>query len=311
MKKIMFLCLIIVLSLFLSGCMEQQTNEGLTIVTTIYPLSEFAKEVGGDKVKVSMLLPPGAEAHTYEPKPSDIVKINNADVFIYIGEEMEPWAEKILKSAKENLVVIEAVDFVRTIIDDEHEEENVNEDEDDEKVEDHEYDPHVWLDFHNNIDIVNAIALKLSELDEENEAYYKNNAQIYIKKLEILHILYESNLQNCDNRLIISAGHNIYGYLEERYDFESVTAYGLSPDSEPTPQDIKNIVDLLEEKNLKHVLFEEMVNPKLAQTMSKDVNAEILVFNPAANIGKDNERKTFIDIMQSNLEALKIAMNCN
>jgi zinc transport system substrate-binding protein len=397
MKKIFFLMIITILSLSLTGCVSNENQENINVVTTIYPLSEFAKEIGQDKVKVTMLLPPGAEAHTYDPRPSDIIKVNNADLFIYIGEEMESWSKKILKSAKDDLNAIEAVEFVKNVIEDEHHDEELikeidhiiheweendissdeamheieelvhkflkhepNEEHEDEhhdeelikeidhiiheweendissdeamhEIEElvhkflkhepneeheedhheHEYDPHIWLDFNNNIDIVNEITNRLSEIDNENADFYKNNAQTYILKLENLHNLYETTLQNCDNRIILSAGHNIYAYLENKYNFESVTAHGLSPDSEPTPLRIKEIIDLSKEHNLNYIFFEELVNPRLAESIANDASLETLVFNPAANIAKNQEGKTFIDIMQSNLDNLKKAMDCN
>lgn len=409
MKKIFFLMIITILSLSLAGCINNEGDQGINIVTTIYPLTEFSKQVGGDKIKVTMLLPPGAEAHTYDPRPSDIVKVNNADIFIYIGEEMEPWAEKILKSLNKDLIIIEAVEVVRTILEDEghhehhHEHEieeiikkidhiihewednditsdeamheieeliheflehehndnneekhDLNHEHEDEHHEeeliksldyiihewedndifsdeamheieelvhnllkhenghhDHEYDPHIWFDFNNNIDIVNEILSQLIAIDNENEEYYRNNAQNYILRLENLHKSYETRLQNCDNRIILSAGHNIFAYLENNYNFKAITAHGLSPDSEPTPLRIKEIIDLSREYNLKYIFFEELVNPRLAESIANDANLETLVFNPAENLVKDQEGKTFIGIMESNLNNLKLAMSCN
>ena len=359
MKKILF---IIILSVFIiSACQTNIEKENIEIVTTIFPLSEFAKEVGGDKVKVTMLLPPGAEAHTYDPTPNDIIRVNRADMFIYIGEEMEPWAKRIINSLNNDIKIIEAIRYVNKIIEDEHHHHDdhnhghdhshenkliekidhiIHEWEDneitaeeamheiDELIHDylkhenhddhnhghdhsHEYDPHIWLNFQNNIDIVNAIANYLSILDPENEDYFRNNANAYNNKLRALDQLYQDSLANCNNRLIISAGHNIFGYLEEKYNFESITVYGLSPDSEPTTATIRDIINLLEQNNINYIIFEEMINPRLAETIAKDTNAETLIFNPAENIPRSDEGKTFIAIMQSNLETLTRAMDCS
>ncbi|MFT4304778.1 MAG: metal ABC transporter substrate-binding protein, partial [Candidatus Woesearchaeota archaeon] len=301
MKKIF---LLILLSIFvLSGCQQNIHDDKIEIVTTIYPLAEFAKSVGSDKVKVSMLLPPGADAHNYDPKPSDIIKVNNADFFIYIGKEMEPWANQILNSV-DDVIIIETINYVYNIIEDDHYHEHghshehhghdehtdkhhehdehtdkhhehdehshehkediihkidhiIHEWEDNEISADkamheiehlihdylkhdhkeheheheehthnhnghshdhhdhghdshsqdhhehsHEYDPHIWLDFDNNIEIVNAIANYISDLDKENEEFYKNNALIYNNRLNNLHNEFKDSLENCNKRKI-------------------------------------------------------------------------------------------------------------
>ncbi len=347
---LIFIAVLVLGSLFFSGCTTPQKNEEgkLMVVTTLFPLYEFAKEVGGEKVEVILLLPPGAEAHTFEPKPSDIIKINQADLFIFIGEEMEPWAHNILKGTNnDKLVVLNASSKV-TLIKSEnqsHQEEHKHEDEEththqethedeyahEEKYthedththdeehaheEDHhhgEYDPHIWLDFSNDEKIVTAIAQELSLIDSNNSSFYKTNAENYNIKLRKLDSDYSTKLKNCEHKEFITAGHAAFAYLANNYNLETLSVYGISPDSEPTPQRIKNIIDLTREHNIEYIFFERLVNPKMAQTIANEANAKILVLNPAHNLLKEqfDSNVSFIDLMNENLNNLKIGLNCS
>lgn len=153
----------------------------------------------------------------------------------------------------------------------------------------------------------------LSNKDPENKEYYLLNAKEYNAKLSKLHLDYTSSLSNCKQKEFISGGHNAFSYLANKYDLETISAFGISPDSEPTPQKIKEIVDLTKEHGIKYIYFEKLVNPKMAETIAKEAGAKTLILNPAHNLLKEQfeEGVTFVSLMEENLANLKIGLECS
>jgi ABC-type Zn uptake system ZnuABC Zn-binding protein ZnuA len=441
--------ILVILSLLLIvNPVKKNTSDKISVVTTLYPLYEFSKEVGGDKAEVSLLLPPGTEAHTFEPRPSDITKISSADMFVYIGSGMEPWAQDILDGAKNpkriDLDTSKSVTLLKTAEEgghaheaegafewagvfelekgvytwsfskvdgayadpaihmvllkttssdsegielqeelaitlfsknaikknngetlnvgefnyeltfddtkdvstfkieitekgqyviytehmptefesDEHFFKDVNRNDVEalaqEPATGHahshgEYDPHFWLDFSQDIKAVDAIAQAYIQKDLTNKEYYLANAEKYKQKLVALDASYKTGLASCKQKEFITGGHNAYTYLGSRYEIGFVAAYGVSPDSEPTPKAIKEISDLAAEHKIKYVLVEELVSPRMAEAIANDAGAEILVFNPGHNLLKKefDEGVTFISLMEANLVNLEKALECN
>lgn len=300
---------------------QELSSQKILIVTTLFPLYEFSKSVGGENVEVVLILPPGTEPHTFEPKPSDITLINNADIFIYSGSVMEPWAHDIIEGIKNNkTIIIDASSKVDLLThteeehDEDHKEEtNINKDSTTEELYNHgDYDPHYWLNFDNNIKIVDSITEELSIKNPENKDYYYRNAQEYKEKLKKLDFEYTKNLEFCRQKEFITGGHNAYAYLANKYNITYVSAYGLSPNSEPTPKTIKEISDIAKEHNIKYILIEELLSPRMAEAIAEQTNLDILTLNPGHNILPEEFRQnvTFISLMENNLHTLKIALDC-
>ncbi len=332
MKKII-LSLLLLSILILSACTNSTTvdDSKLNVVTTSYPIYFFANEIAGDVGNVELLLPYGTDPHSFDPSPKDMIKIINSDAFIFTSEYLEMWVHDIEESLEsENVNIYDAGSVVEYIDGNHDDHDHIGEhDEDEEHVEDEdhadtengtseeheehgEFDPHYWLSLENNLKVIDYILTLYVQLDPENEIVYIENAQSLKSDIELLKTKYETTLSNCENNFVISGGHNIYGYLEHEYHFEVETAAGLSPDSEPTPEKIKKLNDLAIEHNTKYVLFEELVNPNLAKSISNDVGAEVLSFNPGATILKDDfdAGMNFISIMEENLNTLSSALNC-
>jgi zinc transport system substrate-binding protein len=310
MKKIIFVAgilLIVAGALYLatsSKTASQVSSEKLTVVTTIFPLYDFAKAIGGERAEVSLLLPPGVEAHSFDPKPSDIAKINNASIFVYTGSFMEPWAEDIIRGANnKNLKVVDAstgITLIPGIFHDEYEPAGAN-------------DPHIWLDMANDQRIVQTIAAAFSAQDPENIAYYETRAAAYQEFLKALDLQYQTTLANCVSREIVYGGHYAFGYLARRYNLEYLAAQGVSPDAEPTAQDLVNLVDQIKDNNIKYVFYEELSSPKIAETIAQETGAKMLLLNAAHNLSREDlaANKTFLQIMEENLNNLKTGLQCN
>lgn len=284
---------------------DLKSSRKIKIITSVFPLMEFAQAVCGERGEASLLLPPGAEIHTWRPRPRDIIKLSSADLFIYIGSDLEPWLHDILKSVKEsNLRVLEASHGLSLI-----EEESLD------HVHEHEHgllDPHIWLDFEIDQVIIDKIETILSEMDPEGSLIFKRNASKYKEKLQRLDQKFKDGLKNCLHRTFILGGHAAFGYLGRRYNLHQISLYGLSPDSKPTPKQLVEVVELARKHKIKIIFFEIYVSNELAEVIAREVGARTMVLNPGANLteGQLKSGITFFDIMELNLENLRNGLVC-
>lgn len=313
--------------MFPPACLARQK---IQVVTSLFPLQEMARAVGGDRVSVDLLLPPGAEPHSWEPKPSDIVTMMKADIFIYLGSGMEPWVQSILQGInRPSLKVIEASQGLPAIDDNsaktgENEQGHGHspdlhahdEDHDDHDLHhDHHHgpmDPHFWLDFSYDQIIVSQIANAFSELDPAGAGFFTQNASQYQKKLAQLDRKYQEGLKGCQNRKIFLGGHSAFAYLAKRYHLEQVTLYGISPDAEPSPKRLTEITDLAKKLRIKTIFFEELVSNRMARVLAEEIGAGTLTLNPGANRTKEQVKSgvTFLSLMEKNLENLRKGLAC-
>ncbi len=281
-------------------------SDKVVIITTVFPLKEFAEGVCGKRAEVQLLISPGVEVHTWKPKPSDIVRLSSCDLIIYIGANLEPWIYDILHSIKNpNLKVIEASHGL-SLLKEEGEESTHS------HKKNRNIDPHIWLDFVYDQIIVDKIATVLAEIDPQGASFYAKNAISYNKKLQRLDNLYREKLKDCIHRTFILGGHSAFGYLAKRYGLKQVSLYGLNPDAKPTPKQLIKVVELAKKHEINVIYFEEYVSDNFAQIISKEINARTLVLNPGANLKQREIDKgiSFFDIMEKNLENLRIGLIC-
>lgn len=290
-----------------------QSQKKLKVVATLFPLYDFARQVGGDNVDVSLLLPPGVEAHSFEPRPSDIVKINESGFFVYTGKFMEPWAADLASSLPSGVAVVDA--SMGIVLQEEaahhHHDEEGAYDEDHEN-EETVVDPHIWLDFDNSKAIVLHLAAAMSEKDPDNAASYRANAGAYADKLDALDAKYRSALANCASREFVYGGHYAFGYMARRYGLSYLAAQGVSPDSEPTIQDLSVLVEQIRKEKIAYIFYEAFSSSKIAQTIAGETGAKILLLNAAHNVSRDDIERgsSFIDIMEFDLNNLKVGLEC-
>ena len=318
LKKITGGLLILLLGCF--SAFAQESKGKLEIVTTLFPTYDFAKQIGKDKINVSLLLPPGVESHTFEPKPQDVVRINKADVFIYTGKYMEPWAEDLLKGvSNKDLAVVDSSLGIELMVEDDHEEEEDDYEKD--HPQDHEHghhhhggkDPHIWVHLANDQIMVDAIAKALAKKDPANGVFYLNNAKEYNVKLADLDKRFKETLSTAKHKTIIYAGHFAFGYFAKRYGLGHVSPYdGFSPNAEPSPKAIAELINKIKGSGIKYIYYEELLDPKVARTISQETGAKLELLHGAHNVSKDELSRgvTFLDIMEDNLKKLKIGLEC-
>jgi zinc transport system substrate-binding protein len=280
--------------------------ERIRIVTTLFPLMEFAAAVGGDEAEVTLLLPPGAEIHAWRPRPSDIIRVAEADVFIYIGPALEPWVADLLRSIHNpDLAVI-----------------NASQGREREEAGDHRHhegeeihggmDPHIWLDLSFDGDLVRRIAARLSALRPQRSGYFEDNAESYCGKLAALDRRYEEGLADCRQRVFVLGGHAAFGHLARRYRLEQIALYGLSPDAEPTPRQMIEVIKIARDKGIRVIFFEVNVSSRMARVLADEIGAETRVLDPGASPSREDMAAGigFLDIMEKNLENLRYGLLC-
>lgn len=286
---------------------QDVNDKKIKVVATLFPLYDIAKNIGGDDVSVSLLLDPGIEAHSFEPTPSDMMEISQADIFIYTGSFMEIWAEDILKSINNpDLLIIDASQSINLIENnDNHEEEGVE----------HEHegiDPHIWLDFNNLKTMVNTINDGLKTKAIDNQEDFELRAANYIDGISLLDKKYREELNNCQQKSIIYSGHYAFAYLAKRYNLGYSSAYGLSPNSEPNASTLVSLAEQLKKTNAKYVFQEELISPRVAEVLEKETGAQILTLSAAHNLSRQDldAGKTLFSVFEDNLKNLKLGLNC-
>ena len=308
---------------------KNTSNHGkIEVVATLFPQYDFVKQIGGDKVNVTLLLPPGSESHTYEPTPQDMVMVNECNLFIFTGEEMEPWANNLISGMKNEINVLDLSKTVDLINVEEFEEEHSEEHEEHEEFEEHKeheehthnhtedehnhtYDPHIWLNPQYAIKMVKSIEQELCRIDYENAEYYKTNAQNYINQIKELDNEFEETVQNVSNPKIAFGGAFAYAYFVERYDLDFISAYETCGESaEPSTAQVKEVIDYINKNKIPVIFYKEYTTGNIAKTISEATGAKMLVFNTVHNVSKDELKNgaTYISIMRENLNNFRQAL---
>lgn len=292
----------------LSGCGESQGISGgdgsqkkLTIVASLFPQFDFARQIVGDKATVTLLLPPGTESHTYDPTPLDITNIHDSDIFIYTGKNMEPWADRIISGINDQNITILDVTGNINLVKDDHDSEA-------EEDHDHEYDPHVWLDPTLSMKMVDNILKTLCEKDPVNADFYRTNAENYKQQLQKLDDDIFEVVENAKKDTIVFGGRFAYIYFINHFGLKYVSAYdNCSAETEPSMKRIGEIIEFIKTNQISCIFYEELADPKMARTIAEEAGIEMALFSTAHNITRDEKDAgiTYIDIMRNNLESLK------
>jgi zinc transport system substrate-binding protein len=269
----------------LAGCGGDSSSSGDTVVAAFYPLAFAAEQIGGDEVTVKNLTPPGVEPHDLELSAGDIRTIGSAEVVLYLGSEFQPTLEKAIDSTSAHGV--DLLDAVET-----HEG----------GEEEHGVDPHVWLDPIRYAAIAERIG---KELDRETEAAE------FADRLKALDMEFRSGLSDCEHDEIVTS-HAAFGYLAERFGLKQVAITGLSPEVEPTPRDLEQVVDEVRAVGATTVFFETLISPRLAQTVAREVGAQTAVLDPIEGLTEKESAagEDYFSVMRENLAALRKALAC-
>ena len=300
-----YISVLMVLSLLLLGCSATSGTEKRTsVVTTIFPLYDFTREVVGDDgdIELTCLIDNRVDMHSYSPSSQDILAIAECDVFIYVGGESDEWVADVLaQHPNERRVVINCFDVLQGSL--------IAEDDPDED----EYDEHVWLSLGNAVQMVEAIADAVQTIDPANASAYRSNADAYVAQLEALDARYEQELAGTSRTLLI-ADRFPFAYLAHDYSLECYAAFsGCSAESEVSFQTIAELADVLVEHGLTHVFVIDGGDTAIARSIISQAGAddvEILSLNSMQAVTKADidAGATYLSLMEENLEALKEGM---
>ena len=282
---------------------------------SIYPIFEIAERVGGERLNINQLTPDGVEVHGFEPSPRVLAQLENSDLFIYIGQQLQGWTDNAAANLREEGIrVIDLTEHVDLIEydghhHDHHHDDHHHEHEEDGHHHDHahgEYDNHIWLDFNNMILITELMIEEFSQLDPAGEEIYRANGDEVIAELKALDEAYKEGLQDLEHDTII-VSHAAFGYLAENYGLRQVAVTGLDPHSEPSSQTIRELIDLSQQTGLDYIFLEVLASPRAVNVIAEEAGLEILTLNPAAGLREEDleNEENYFTIMYSNLENLK------
>jgi zinc transport system substrate-binding protein len=323
--RFFLLMMIVFLSVFIAACNTNNADrEKPLVMTTLFPHFDMVREIAGDLVDVEIILPAGSDSHHFEPKPRQVARIKSADLVIYTGLELEPWMKSIigdkdlfLLDLSKNIALIELDDHDDDDHDDDHDDESwfqklienflnlfrKNEDDDD-----HEFDPHFWLDPVSAQIMANDIADALVDLLPEHETTLISNRDRLIVELELLHQEYLELFSSLDHIHIMHGGHNAFSYFAARYGVSYHTPFeGFSSDSEPKPQSLASMINLMNQLGVNYLYAEIELAPTVAQAISEQTGATILYLYNAENISKEDLELglTYMEMMRHNFEQIK------
>lgn len=284
---------------------QNLSSTKLKVAASFFPLYEFARNVGGNKTEVYSFLPIGNEPHSWEPSIQQIEELKGTQLFVYNGAGMEAYLSKFMESGEfPNMIFVKATDGIALLKADSAED-------DKEILAQGGMDPHVWNDPILAEQEVTNIKNAMKKADPKNAQYYENNANEYIAKLASLDSSIKTGLSNCKKDTFVSF-HNAFNYFSNRYGIHDVWITGIAPEADVPPQDIQKVIQIAKDKDVKIIFSEDLVDPRLANTLASEVGAQVLVLSPLEGINEteQQEGKTYLDKWYENLHNLRIALEC-
>jgi zinc transport system substrate-binding protein len=267
----------------------------IKVVASFYPVYEFVKNVGGNKVDVSTLIPIGVEPHDFEPTIQQIQNAESADLVVYNGAGLEKWIDKI--DSKFKVDASQGLNFLKG-----NDSEGAG-----------SYDPHVWLDPVLAKKQVENIRDALIKADPANSVYYQSNADKFIAELNNLDNKIKTELTTCDKKDFI-AFHNAFTYFASRYGLNQHSILGITPEGEILPQRLQEIIELAKDLGLNIVYSEDLVDPRSAEVIAQEIpNGKVLILSPIEGINATEQKAGigYLDKMNEDIDNLKIGLQCH
>ena len=268
--------LILVIVAGLTGCGSGHSDRGRSVVAAFYPLAYAAETIGGATYRVENLTPAGAEPHDLELSPREVGRIESAAVVLYLSHGFQPAVSKAVEQAHGKRVDALAGLPLR------------------------DNDPHVWLD-----------PVMFQQVAQRIGSALQRPARPVVAELKQLDRTYRKGLHNCARREIVTS-HAAFGYLAARYGLRQVAITGTAPESEPSPQQLTHVIDVVRRTHATTVFSEPLVSPRLAETVAREVGARTATLDPIEALTADEAKRgdNYVTLMQRNLTALRKALGC-
>lgn len=294
--------------LFFVLAMNQEKEQKSTkpqVATSSFALYDIVKHIAGESVQITNILPFGVDVHSFEPTPKLLASLEQSDLIFYSGAGLEPWIEGFAFVTKA-MNMSEHVNL-RELGSDEHEGHSHH----DEHCAHSKIDPHYWLDVQNMAKATEVITAELIKIAPQNAALYNTNKTAYLLMLQRLDEAYKAAFTECALDTIL-VNHNAYSYLAGRYGFHIESLSGFSPDAQPSPQNMVNLIEHIKEDNITTIFFEHFASDKAIKSISEDTNISVDALQPLGNITADEaaQNLSYEDIMRQNLEKISKALVC-
>ena len=326
-KQLLFRCILLAMlllsSLLLLSCCglpkdkpDSTDDSKISIVATIFPPYDFARQIGGDNVELRLLIAPGVETHSYSPSPQDIIAIKNCDVFIYGGGSSDTWLDDLLDSIdlsdKQVVRMMDCVDALAEELVEGMEEEPTEEEDEHGHEHGHEaLDEHVWTSPRNAIRISESICSALQAADSAHSEVYQERCQAYTAQLEALDEQFRELIAQAPRQLLIFGDRFPLRYFVEEYGLDYYAAFiGCSTETEPSAATVAFLIDKIQQEQIPVVFKLELSNGNICEAISADTGAAVRVFQSCHNLSKDDfdSGATYITLMQENLIVLEEAL---
>jgi zinc transport system substrate-binding protein len=270
----------------------------ISVVASFFPLADFARGVGGDRVAVRTLVPAGVEPHDYEARPRDIVALSRARVVIYNGAGFEPWLHRVLPQLPDHVTKVNATEGLPLTRLTTRGSRGVT-------------DPHVWLDPLLAQRQVGLIVAGLSRADLGGRHAYENNGAAYAAKLDAQHRRIARAIEPCRQKVFVVA-HASFGYFAARYGLKQIPISGVTPEEEPSAAKMREMLRLAREHRVTVIYYETLVSPRVAAALAREIGARTLVLNPLEGLTLEEQRlgKDYFTVMDENLRNLRQGLDC-
>lgn len=323
------LLIAVLTSLFFTSCgaadkYRDLDENKITVIATLFPQYDFARQIAGEYANVVLLLSPGVESHSYDPSPTDIIAIQNSDVFLYTGPYMESWAADVIEGISGDTCVVDLSAHVPLVKEEdieaeyesahaEHEDEHDHDHEHEHShAHDHTYDPHIWTNPVYAKIMVEDIAEAFIECDPQHESEYVKNRDAYLMELDKLDAEIRDTVANAKRRELFFGGRFAMYYFTKEYGLTYEAVYdSCSSETEPSVQSVMHVIQSMKEEQIPVIYYEELVDPRIARTIAEETGCEMLLWHSCHSVSKKELEAgaAYLELMWKNLENLKAGLN--
>jgi len=283
--------LLLAVLLAAAGCAQERTAPAgrLTVAVTFYPIAEFARRLGGDRLEVRQIVPAGVEPHDYDPTPRDLAMVQGSRVFVYNGAGFESWVERILPGIPKTVLAVDTSQGIAP----------------------RRGDPHVWLDPVLAQAQVDRIRDGLIQADPAGRAHYDAGAKALRAELAALDRRYAEVLARCRRREFVTS-HDAFGYIGARYGLREIPVTGIDPEAEPTPARLREVIAIIRRTGATAVYTEPLLNPRVAETLARETGTRVLVLDPLEGLTDEARARgrDYFTVMYENLDRLAEGLDC-
>lgn len=328
------------------GSQQQDQWDRLCVTTTLFPYYDFVRQIAGDRVKLKLVVPAGMDSHSFEPTPADMITIQNSDIFLYNGGEMEQWVEEALESiGNPELRAVSMMDSVDVLEEEivegmeegaghdhghsheeedhghSHEDDSNSHNHDQEEDHDHyyepgqvreiEYDEHIWTSPVNAMKIVETISSILIQEDPRHQSFYEENTSRYLAELAALDQEFQQVSADRKRDMIIVGDKFPFRYLAEEYDLQYRAAFaGCSSDTEPSARTIAYLIDQVRQQQLPVVYYLELSSHRVAEIIGEETGAAPMLLHSCHNVTRQEfeEGITYLQLMEQNVKNLRAGL---